>query len=44
MTSIILAFVLGMIFGVSFLVIICCAVASKEKDQPLDKEDWKEIP
>lgn len=44
MIDIILAFTLGMIFGVSLLVIICCAAASKINDPPEYKDDWRQIP
>lgn len=41
MTEIILAFVLGAIFGVVVLIVICCAIASKDNKEPQSKDDWR---
>ena len=43
MTEIILAFVLGAIFGV-VLIVICCAIASKDNKEPQSKDDWRGLP
>lgn len=44
MTEIILAFVLGAIFGVIALIVVCCAIVSKENKEPKDKDEWRGLP
>jgi uncharacterized protein YneF (UPF0154 family) len=44
MIDIIIAFIFGVVIGMFSFVAICCASASKKNNQPLNKDDWKEIP
>lgn len=44
MTEIILAFVLGAIFGTGALIAFCCVTVQKENKEPKNKDEWKGLP
>ena len=34
----------ALIFGVVVLIVICCAIASKDNKEPQSKDDWRGLP
>ena len=39
-----LFWLLGVFSGISILVLICCVIASKENEEPKDKDEWRGLP
>lgn len=42
--TVILAFVLGMVFGSGGLIAVCCILASADHKEPKDKDEWRGLP